>query len=119
VLSIIRELPSYLKLLAGLLADRRVSGLDKALVGAAIAYVLLPLDFIADFIPFLGQVDDVYLLVLAVQRLVANAGPVVVAAHWPGNPKDLSATSLRAALGAAAFFLPRRMTRRLRRLVKR
>jgi uncharacterized membrane protein YkvA (DUF1232 family) len=119
VLATIRELPNYLKLLVGLLADRRVSGLDKALVGAAIAYVLLPMDFLPDFIPFLGQVDDIYLLVLAVQRLVANAGPGVVATHWPGDPKDLSATSLRAAVGAAAFFLPRRMTRRLRRLVGR
>ena len=34
----------------------------------------MPIDLIPDFIPFLGEVDDVFMLVLALQRLIANAG---------------------------------------------
>ncbi|HEX6053520.1 MAG TPA: YkvA family protein [Gemmatimonadaceae bacterium] len=114
VVDTIRQLPDYVRLLFGLLSDRRVSALDKVLVGAAVAYILAPVDFIPDFIPFLGEVDDVFLLVTALQRLIANAGRTVVTQYWAGNPADLKAMNLRQVLTAAAFFLPRRMRRRLR-----
>ena len=74
----------------------------------------MPLDFIPDYIPFLGEVDDVFLLVTALQRLITNAGRSVVMQYWVGDPADLKAMNLRQVLMAAAFFLPRRMRRRLR-----
>ncbi|MDQ3696488.1 MAG: DUF1232 domain-containing protein, partial [Gemmatimonadota bacterium] len=114
VVGTIKQIPSYLRLLAGLLSDRRVSGLDKLLVAGAIAYILMPLDLIPDFVPFFGQVDDVYLLVLSLQRLIQNAGKRVVSEHWSGPLEDLTPSALRGALLSAAFFLPRRMRRRLR-----
>jgi uncharacterized membrane protein YkvA (DUF1232 family) len=115
----IGQLPRYLRLLAGLLTDPRVSALDKLLVGAAIAYIVTPIDFLPDFVPFLGQVDDVYLLVLALQRLMRNAGRRVVLEHWAGEASDLAAVSLQRVLSAAAFFLPGRMKRRLRGVARR
>ena len=63
----ISQIPSYLRLMGGLLTDPRVPALDKVLVGVAIAYVAMPIDLIPDFIPFIGQVDDVFILVLARQ----------------------------------------------------
>jgi uncharacterized membrane protein YkvA (DUF1232 family) len=111
----IRQIPAYLKLLAGLLRDPRVSRLDKLLVAGAIAYIISPIDLIPDFIPFLGQVDDIYLLVLSLQRLISNAGMVVIEDHWAGDPADLSARGLRNTLLAASLFLPRRLRRRIRR----
>ena len=114
VMDTIRQLPNYVRLLFGLLSDRRVSGIDKALVAAAVLYILTPVDFIPDFIPFLGEVDDVFLLVTALQRLIVNAGRSVVLDYWPGDPADLKAVNLRQVLTAAAFFLPRRVRRRLR-----
>ena len=119
VVHYIRQLPSYLRLLAGLLTDRRVALLDKILVGAAIAYILAPVDLIPDTVPFLGQVDDVYLLVLALQRLMRNAGRRVVLEHWPGDAADLAAANLQRVLAAAAFFLPTRVKRRLRGVARR
>jgi uncharacterized membrane protein YkvA (DUF1232 family) len=110
----IRQIPNYLRLLGGLLVDRRVSGVDKLMVAGAIAYILLPLDFIPDFIPFLGEVDDVFLLVTALQRLIFNAGRRVVADHWRGDVTEISPSNLRAVLIAASFFLPRRLRRRIR-----
>jgi uncharacterized membrane protein YkvA (DUF1232 family) len=115
----IGQLPKYLRLLAGLLTDRRVSTLDKVLVGAAIAYIVTPVDFLPDFVPFLGQVDDVYLLVLALRRLMRNAGRRVVLDHWAGDPSDLGASNLQRVLSAAAFFLPSRVRRGLRGVARR
>jgi len=87
---------------------------DKLLVVGAMAYIVMPIDIIPDFIPFFGEIDDLYLLVLALQRLVSNAGQRVLLEHWTGNPADLAALNLRHALAAAAFFLPKRIRRRLR-----
>ena len=114
VSGVIRQIPMYLRLLGGLLTDRRVPQLDKILVGAAVVYILMPLDFIPDFIPFLGEVDDVFLLVTAIQRLISNAGKRVVMDYWQGAASELDPANLRKVLTAAAFFLPRRMRRRLR-----
>jgi len=114
VMGAIRELPNYLRLLGGLLADPRVAIVDKALVGGAIAYILLPIDVIPDFIPFIGQVDDVFLLVTALKRLISNAGRRVVQQYWKGDEADLEDLNLERVLAAAAFFLPSRIRRRLR-----
>ena len=114
VMYYVKQFPAYLRLLGGLLADRRVNSLDKLLVGAAIAYIVMPVDIIPDFIPFLGEVDDLYLLVFALQRLISNTGRNVLYAHWTGAVEDLKDLNLQAALSAAAFFLPRRVRRRLR-----
>jgi uncharacterized membrane protein YkvA (DUF1232 family) len=109
-----KQLPSYLRLLGGLLTDRRVSAVDKLLVAGAMAYIVMPVDLIPDFIPFLGEVDDVFVLVMALQRLVANAGRPVLLAHWKGSMDDLADLNLKEALAAAAFFLPRGIRRRLK-----
>jgi uncharacterized membrane protein YkvA (DUF1232 family) len=114
VMGTISEIPNFLRLLYGLLTDSRVNNVDKLVVAGAIAYILLPLDLIPDFIPFIGEVDDVFLLILALQRLISNAGRAVVASYWPGDPAELTSLNLERVLAACAFFLPRRMRRRLR-----
>lgn len=119
VMDTIRQIPHYLRLLFGLLRDHRVSAIDKVLVAGAIAYVLSPLDFIPDVIPFFGQVDDVFLVVTAIQRLITNAGRHVVLDHWAGAREELHDLNVGRVLSAAAFFLPPAVRRGLRRLGKR
>jgi uncharacterized membrane protein YkvA (DUF1232 family) len=119
LLAFIKRIPAYLRLLGGLITDRRVSALDKALVGLAIAYVVSPLDFIPDFIPFFGEVDDVFLLGLALQRLISRAGRRVVLSHWDGDPSELDDSTLHRMLRAASFFLPGGVAVRVRRLLAR
>jgi uncharacterized membrane protein YkvA (DUF1232 family) len=114
VIYYMKQLPAYMRLLGGLLMDRRVSTVDKLLVAGAMAYIAMPVDLIPDFIPFLGEVDDVFLLVLSLQRLIANAGRNVLMAHWSGAVEDLADLNLEAVLAAAAFFLPKGIRRRLK-----
>jgi uncharacterized membrane protein YkvA (DUF1232 family) len=114
VIYYMKQLPAYMRLLGGLLMDRRVSAVDKLLVAGAMAYIAMPIDIIPDFIPFLGEVDDVFLLVLALQRLIANSGRNVLTAHWNGAIEDLADLNLEAVLAAAAFFLPKGIRRRLK-----
>jgi uncharacterized membrane protein YkvA (DUF1232 family) len=114
VMGVISEIPKFLRLLYGLLTDSRVNNIDKLVVAGAIAYILMPIDLIPDFIPFIGEVDDVFLMILAIDRLINHAGKRVVADHWMGDPEELSALNLERILAACAFFLPKRMRRRLR-----
>jgi uncharacterized membrane protein YkvA (DUF1232 family) len=86
---LIRQLPRLLLLIAGLLRDPRVSGADKALFGLVIAYVLAPIDLLPDFLGVLGLVDDLYLVGLALSRLLGRAGPDILLDHWSGDPRML------------------------------
>ncbi len=119
VLHAIRQIPAYLRLLVGLIRDSRVSRFDKFLVLAAAAYIVSPLDFIPDVIPFFGEVDDIFLLMLALQRLVEHTGRRVLADHWHGDPHELSDLNLAGMVSAAGFFLPPALRRRLRRMARK
>ncbi|MGI8547256.1 MAG: YkvA family protein [Gemmatimonadaceae bacterium] len=114
VMGALRELPNFVRLMYGLLSDPRVATVDKLLVAGAVAYVALPMDLIPDFIPFIGEVDDVFVVVMALRRLMQNAGPTVLMDHWMGDPEELEDLNLQRVLAAAAFFLPRSVRRRLR-----
>ena len=115
----IASIPNYLRLLWGLFRDRRVAIFDKLLVVAALAYAISPIDLIPDFIPVIGQADDVFFILLAIRHLVANAGYDVILEHWRGDPDALSDEHLDLTVGAAAFFLPKQIRRRLERRFKR
>jgi uncharacterized membrane protein YkvA (DUF1232 family) len=88
---VLRSLPHFIKLLGRLFRDSRVARVDKVLAGLAIAYILTPADLIPDFLGFMGMVDDVYLLGLALNRLIGRAGMDVVLEHWSGSGKALHA----------------------------
>jgi uncharacterized membrane protein YkvA (DUF1232 family) len=75
------RLPAYLGLFWRLLGDRRVHLLVKALLLGGIIYALSPLDFIPDFVPFLGQLDDLAIIVLAGRFFLQLCPPEVVAEH--------------------------------------
>jgi uncharacterized membrane protein YkvA (DUF1232 family) len=78
-------LPRLVRLLSRLLRDPRVSSADKILLGAVAVYVASPIDLIPDFIPFLGQVDDLFAVSLVLMRLIGDAGEDVVREHWTGS----------------------------------
>jgi uncharacterized membrane protein YkvA (DUF1232 family) len=50
-----------------LLRDPRTPLMPKVILGAAIVYAFSPLDLMPDFIPFLGQMDDLAVLGLGIE----------------------------------------------------
>lgn len=118
VLRAIRQIPSYIRLMLGLMSDARVSKIDRFMVLAAIGYVISPFDLVPDFLPFLGQVDDIFLVTTALQRLVDRAGRRVVLDHWSGDPHEVSDVNLTSIVSAAAFFLPGGIRRRLKGMAR-
>jgi uncharacterized membrane protein YkvA (DUF1232 family) len=47
-----------LQLYRNILADQRTPRITKVLLGCAVAYAVTPVDFIPDFIPLIGHLDD-------------------------------------------------------------
>jgi uncharacterized membrane protein YkvA (DUF1232 family) len=86
---LVRELPNFFKLVFRLLRDPRVPGVNKALFAVVAVYMLTPIDLIPDFLGVIGWVDDLYLLGLALARLMSSAGPDSLLRHWDGNPSAL------------------------------
>ncbi|NLI12024.1 MAG: DUF1232 domain-containing protein [Peptococcaceae bacterium] len=106
LLDFVNLIPAFVKLMYNLVKDPAVSATDKAVLGAAIVYIFSPVDLIPDVIPFLGQVDDAYLVAIALQRLLNSAGPEIIKKYWEGSMDVFN--SLQNAVEAALFFLPQK-----------
>jgi uncharacterized membrane protein YkvA (DUF1232 family) len=102
-------IPNMLLLCVRLLADSRVPATERALVAGAIVYFIIPFDLIPDMIPFVGQVDDAYLIALTLLRLMERTDPKVVREHWSGGGDIVELVGAAALL--AGKFLPQRIRR--------
>src|SRR5688572_26060054 len=100
-------IPNLLRLLIKLLKDSRVSSADKAILAGTILYVISPIDVLPDFIPFIGLVDDSYLIGISVLRLLNRADQTVVLDHWHGVHDIKGLVSNIASV--ASYFLPERV----------
>jgi Uncharacterized conserved protein len=83
--SLLMFIPNMVLLCGRLLTDARVPKTEKALVAGAILYAIVPLDLIPDVIPFVGQIDDAYLIAITLLRLIDRTDPAVVREHWNGG----------------------------------
>lgn len=109
VSNLLMFLPNLVMLLGRLLKDARVPTAEKALFVAVIVYVISPLDFIPDVFPFIGQVDDLYLVALTLLRLVNRTDETVIREHWTGGGDIVGLADSVASLAPA--LLPKRVSR--------
>src|SRR6266478_8374010 len=78
-------LPNMIILSMRLMADSRVPRTERALFAAAIIYAIIPFDFIPDMLPFVGQIDDLFLISLTLLRLIDRTGDTIVRELWRGG----------------------------------
>ncbi|MBT3604608.1 MAG: DUF1232 domain-containing protein [Candidatus Latescibacteria bacterium] len=65
----------------GLYSDPRTPKRARWLLWAAIGYTLLPFDLIPDFIPVLGQLDDLVIVPLLIILAIKNMPPELYEEH--------------------------------------
>jgi len=82
-------IPNVVKLLGRLVRDPRVSVRRKSFAVAALIYVVSPIDLIPDFVAGFGQLDDLVIVAVALNHLIAGAGRDVVEEHWDGSTDSL------------------------------
>jgi uncharacterized membrane protein YkvA (DUF1232 family) len=71
----------------------------------------MPLDLIPDMLPFVGQVDDAYLISLTLLRLMNVTEPRVVREHWRGGGDVVE------LIGATALIAGRLLPKKIRRVL--
>jgi uncharacterized membrane protein YkvA (DUF1232 family) len=91
--------PDCVILFRRLIGDPRISRQRKLVLGFVIAYLVMPLDLVPDFIPLAGQLDDAILVGLALRGIVRSAGQGVVRGHWPGPARSLRVVLRLAGVG--------------------
>ena len=64
------RLRSKLRLAGRLATDERIPIAARAIIPALVLYLALPIDIIPDFIPVLGMLDDVFVLVVGLNLLL-------------------------------------------------
>ena len=69
-----RFIPDCIGLVRRLLGDPRVPRRHKLLLGAVVGYLALPFDLVPDFLPVVGQVDDVLVVWLALRVVLGGSG---------------------------------------------
>ena len=102
-------MPNMVILTARLMVDPRVPRTERALLAAALIYAIIPFDFIPDMIPFVGQIDDLFLISLTLLRLIDRTDDSIVREHWRGGG-DIVALAESAAT-IAPLLIPRRVSR--------
>jgi uncharacterized membrane protein YkvA (DUF1232 family) len=68
VVPIIRRLPSYGRLVYGLVTDPHITAGQRTALLVAVGYQISPVDLIPGFIPVIGQLDDLLVMLWAIRR---------------------------------------------------
>jgi uncharacterized membrane protein YkvA (DUF1232 family) len=82
-------IPDCLVLIARLMSDPRVPRRRKLMLACLVGYLALPFDFVPDFIPVAGQLDDALLVGLILRWFLRSGGEQLVRQHWPGPEQSL------------------------------
>ena len=80
-LQVLLHLPDFARLYWRLFRDSRVSLLPKALLVMSLAYLVWPFDVIPDFLPVIGEMDDLSVVVGGLWAFVRLCPPAVVREH--------------------------------------
>jgi uncharacterized membrane protein YkvA (DUF1232 family) len=69
--------------------DPRIPSRDKAVLVGMLALLVSPIDIIPDFIPILGQLDDLMILILMLDYVCNRVPDGVLREHFPWDPESL------------------------------
>jgi uncharacterized membrane protein YkvA (DUF1232 family) len=79
-------LPDLFLLVTRLMLDSRVEAKHKIYMGAAIAYVVSPIDLISERrFGAIGYLDDLVVIVAALNMFIVEADRQIVLEHWSGK----------------------------------
>ena len=109
--ALLRALPDILRTISGLAVDPVLPKAAKIALGAAVLYLVTPVDLIPDFLPVLGHVDDVLVAAIIVDGMLNFVNRGVVLKYWPGSPESLERIARSARILAA--WVPRRLKLRI------
>jgi len=109
-------LPDFFILICRLAMDKRVPVKQKMMVGGIIAYVIMPIDLIPDFIPVIGHIDDLVLVVMGLNLVLNEIEPKVLSDNWSGEGDVLD--QMKKITSTAEQFLDKNLLQRIKSFFK-
>ena len=106
-------LPDFFVLVTRLALDKRVPTKRKLMMGGIIAYMMMPIDIIPDFIPILGHVDDMVLLVMELNMVLNDTDQKVLEDNWSGEGNILQI--MQKITANAEKFLDKNVLQRIKK----
>lgn len=85
----LRLLPDTLVLIRRLAVDRNLPRGVRIRLHLLLAYLIMPIDLIPDFLPVIGYADDAIIVAVALRSVVRRSGPQALESHWPGSAAGL------------------------------
>ena len=84
-----RFLPACVTMIRRLRRDPQVPRSAKVAILIAMVWVISPIDLIPEFLPVIGPLDDVVVVVLALRYAARRVPRSVLLDAWPGDPRLL------------------------------
>lgn len=97
-------LPRLLKLVWRLARDPRVPARTKATLFLLGGYLASPIDVIPDFIPGIGQLDDIAIVAFVLDQMLNRLPEDIVREHWDGDEDLLQI--IKEILDISTAFVP-------------
>ena len=110
-------LPDFFILLTRLATDKRVPNKKKIMAAGIIAYVMMPIDIIPDFIPIIGQIDDLVLVVLGLNMILNEIDEKILLDNWSGDGQLLHI--LQKITATAERFLDKTILSKIKKWLSR
>src|SRR5436190_856581 len=82
-------LPACVTTASRLRKDPRVPARVKVVIAIAALWVISPIDLIPEFLPVIGPLDDVVVVVLALRYAARHIPREAIEAAWPADPAVL------------------------------
>ncbi len=70
--------------------DERIPSRDKKIILAMVALIISPIDFIPDWIPVIGVMDDLVILSLILDYLFSVLDQSILLSHYPWGMKSFA-----------------------------
>ncbi len=74
----LKILKQYRKIIRVTLTDTRIPSILRIMLIGTIIYIASPLDFLPDMIPLIGQIDDIWLVLVVLNYIKSNIPPQVM-----------------------------------------
>jgi len=78
---------------------------------------MMPVDLIPDFIPVIGLVDDLVLVVMALNMILNEIDPKILSDNWSGEGEVLE--HLKKITAVAEQFLDKHLLQKIKNVLKR
>lgn len=85
-----KTLKQLIEFIKNVAKDERIPERDKTILLALLALIISPIDFIPDWIPIFGVLDDFVMIALVLDYFFNHIDQVILLSHYPWGMKSFA-----------------------------